>query len=156
MNLTEINLVQFFIIPQKPLKKRIRELKKTGLAAIISEEDGQKTINGNFSDGSFVFGRTVVLSPFEIGKYEVTQEFFNEIMGFNPSCCTSDTDDENVNLKPVDSANLYQVIAFCNKLSVICGLEPVYTGEVSTQKPYRRILANEVLEYVEQIVKDRK
>ena len=103
------------------------ELKKTGLAAIISEEDGQKTINGNFSDGPFVFGRTVVLSPFEIGKYEVTQEFFNEIMGVNPSCCTSDTDGENVNLKPVDSANWYQVIAFCNKLSVICGLEPVYT-----------------------------
>lgn len=49
-----------------------------------------------------------------------------------------------------------QNIGILNRMAKTYGLEPVYTGEVSTQKPYRRILANEVLEYVEQIVKDRK
>jgi hypothetical protein len=49
-----------------------------------------------------------------------------------------------------------QNIGILNRMAKSYGLEPVYTGEVSTQKPYRRILANEVLEYVEQIVKDRK
>lgn len=48
-----------------------------------------------------------------------------------------------------------QNIGILNRMAERYNLEPVYTGEVSTQKPYRRILANEVLEYVEQVVKDR-
>ena len=48
-----------------------------------------------------------------------------------------------------------QNIGILNRMAERYNLEPVYIGEVSTQKPYRRILANEVLEYVEQVVKDR-
>ncbi|MBO4858319.1 MAG: SUMF1/EgtB/PvdO family nonheme iron enzyme [Treponema sp.] len=102
---------------------------KTGLTTVISEADGTKTIKGSFSSGPFISNRTIVLSPFEIGKYEVTQEFFNAVMGTNPSCCTKSISNEDTKLKPVDSANWYQVIAFCNKLSIICGFDTVYSVE---------------------------
>ena len=103
------------------------EYKKTSLINVISEDDEEMTIVGNLSSGPFSTGRTIVLSPYEIGKYEVTQEFYKAVMGTNPSSCTSDISGEDTNLKPVDSATWYQVIAFCNKLSVLCGYEPVYS-----------------------------
>lgn len=49
-----------------------------------------------------------------------------------------------------------QNIGILNRMAKRYGLDPVYSGIVSTERPHRRVLANEVLEYVEQIVKDRK
>mgnify|MGYP003293085999 CR=1 FL=1 len=49
-----------------------------------------------------------------------------------------------------------QNIGFLNIMADRYNLEPVYTGVVSTQRPHRRVLANEVLEYVEYIVKERR
>ena len=62
----------------------------------------------------------VTVSNFYIGKYEVTQEQYEEVMGENPS------NFEGVNL-PVENVTWYDAIEYCNRLSEIEGLTPVYT-----------------------------
>lgn len=63
---------------------------------------------------------TVTVSDFYIGKYEVTQKEYQEIMGENPSNFKGD------NL-PVESVTWYKALEFCNRLSERNGLTPVYT-----------------------------
>lgn len=43
-----------------------------------------------------------------------------------------------------------------NRMAKQLELEPVYSGIVSEEKPYRREVANAVLEYVENIIKQRR
>ena len=62
----------------------------------------------------------VTLDSFYIGKYEVTQKEYEEIMGENPSNFKG----ENL---PVESVTWYDAINFCNNLSQKQGLTPVYT-----------------------------
>lgn len=102
---------------------------KTGEIYVISETEGNKKIEGKNDSGPFVEGRKVILSPYIMGQYEVTQELFESIMGVNPSENISSNDFEKVELRPVYSANWYQIIAFCNKLSILQNLEPVYSVE---------------------------
>ncbi len=64
--------------------------------------------------------RNVTVSSFYIGKYEVTQKEFMELMGFNPSQNKGDT-------LPVERVTWYDAIAFCNARSLREGLNPVYT-----------------------------
>lgn len=68
---------------------------------------------GLYWDGS------VTLSPFAIGQYEVTQELYQAIMTENPSYFkdTNITSGETQNLRPVDSVNWYEAVAFCNELT---------------------------------------
>ena len=47
-------------------------------------------------------------------------------------------------------------IKIMNRLAEQKNLEPVYEGVVSEERPYRREVANAVLEYVEQVIKDRR
>lgn len=47
-------------------------------------------------------------------------------------------------------------IKIMNRLAEKNNLNPVYDGTVSEERPYRREVANAVLEYVEQIIKDRR
>ena len=49
-----------------------------------------------------------------------------------------------------------QNIGILNRMAKKYDLGPVYSGIVSTERPHRRVLANEVLEYVEYIVKERR
>lgn len=104
------------------------ECVKTGEIAVIASRAGSKTITGNGTEGVFILGRKVELSPYAIGKYEVTQQLFNAVMGTNPSYCTTDVTGENSLLKPVD-CSWYDAIAFCNKLSILNNLDPVYSVE---------------------------
>ena len=83
--------------------------------------------------GVFIAGRNVTLSPFVMGKSEVTQELYTAVMGSNPSYFTSDvTTGETQKLRPVEKVSWYDAIAFCNKLSILCGLTPCYTISSST------------------------
>lgn len=43
-----------------------------------------------------------------------------------------------------------------NRIAIKENLEPVYEGIVSEQRPYRREVADSVLEYIEQIIKERR
>ena len=62
----------------------------------------------------------VTVNSFYIGKYEVTQAQYQEIMGNNPSDFRGD------NL-PVEQVRWYDAVSFCNRLSKREGLEPCYT-----------------------------
>jgi len=61
----------------------------------------------------------ITVSSFLIGMYQVTQKEYRSLMKKNPSHFKGD------NL-PVDSANWFNAIEFCNRLSKRDGLEPAY------------------------------
>ena len=104
------------------------KLEKTALATVI---DIATTITGSGNKGVFIDGRKVTLSPYSIGKYEVTQEFFEAVMGKNPSKFQGEANlpeaGETQVLRPVEKVNWYDAIVFCNKLSILMGLEPCYS-----------------------------
>jgi formylglycine-generating enzyme required for sulfatase activity len=62
----------------------------------------------------------VTVSSFYMGKYEVTQKEYEEVMGTNPSYF------KGPNL-PVEMVSRYDAIEYCNKLSQKEGLTPAYT-----------------------------
>ena len=62
----------------------------------------------------------VTLSAFKIAQTEVTQAQWQAVMGNNPS---SNINDQH----PVVQVNCYAAMAFCNKLSIETGLDPVYS-----------------------------
>ena len=82
-------------------------------------------------DDGYIYSRpvhTVTLSDFYIGKYEVTQEQYEAVMGINPSGNTTGADEGEVQEKrPVENVSWADTIEFCNKLSSLEGLTPVYT-----------------------------
>ena len=74
---------------------------------------------------------TVSLSAYLIGETEVTQELWRAVMSNNPSyfqgIAQLPETGEAQGKRPVEQVNWYQAIAFCNKLSKACNLEPCYT-----------------------------
>jgi len=62
----------------------------------------------------------VTVSSFYMGKYEVTQKEYQEVMGANPSNFKGD------NL-PVEMVSWYDAVEYCNKRSQKEGLTPAYT-----------------------------
>jgi len=77
------------------------------------------TVSGGYPDERPV--RTVTVKSFYIGKYEVTQKEWQEIMGTNPS----NFNGENL---PVENVSWYDAIEYCNKRSIKEGLTPAYSG----------------------------
>jgi formylglycine-generating enzyme required for sulfatase activity len=64
---------------------------------------------------------TVTVRGFYMGKYEVTQKEWLELMEENPSCFKGD------NL-PVETVSWYEAVEYCNRLSLREGLTPAYRG----------------------------
>jgi sulfatase modifying factor 1 len=64
-------------------------------------------------------GQNIILSDFYIGKYEITQKEWVEIMGSNPSTFKDD------NL-PVETVKWYDCVEYCNKRSIKENLQPYY------------------------------
>ncbi|MCQ2600311.1 MAG: SUMF1/EgtB/PvdO family nonheme iron enzyme [Treponema sp.] len=96
------------------------EVAYTGEAAVLTET---KLIPNTTYGTMFKTGRNITLSPYIIGKYEVTQKLFSTVMGYNPSLCNSsnssykpDSNSDIPNL-PVDNVNWYEACAFCNELT---------------------------------------
>ena len=63
----------------------------------------------------------VTVSSFYMGKYEVTQREYLEIMGTNPSNFTGDLN------RPVEQVTWFDAVEYCNRLSRKEGLTPAYT-----------------------------
>ncbi|ALB45778.1 MULTISPECIES: formylglycine-generating enzyme family protein [Clostridium] len=74
------------------------------------------------------YGKNIKLSDFYIGKYEVTQKEWSEIMGSNPSQFTG-------NNLPVEMVSWYDSIEYCNKRSLKEGLKPYYKIEKDKKDP---------------------
>jgi len=76
---------------------------------------------------------TVTLTAFKMGKYEVTQEQWQAVMGSNPSYFSSNPASGEIQSKrPVEYVSWYDAIVFCNKLSMKEGLSPAYSISGST------------------------
>ena len=93
--------------------------------------------------GTFTMGQTVIeehsvtLSGFYMGKYQVTQEQYQAVMGTNPSSFDGSTgeepaDGETQGKRPVEMVSWYDALVFCNKLSIKEGLSPAYSISGST------------------------
>jgi sulfatase modifying factor 1 len=68
-------------------------------------------------------GNTSMVSAFRMSQNEITRSQFLAIMGTDPS----DTGYSSGTSDPVQQANWYHAIAFCNKLSLAEALTPVYS-----------------------------
>jgi len=98
------------------------------LPAALFAQDFVRVEGGTFQMGTASGGnnderpvRSVTLKSFNIGKYEVTQKEWVEVMGSNPSYFKGD------NL-PVEQVSWLDVIEYCNRRSVKEGLTPAYSG----------------------------
>ena len=104
--------------------------------------------------GVFIEGRTVTLSDFYMGKYEVTQEEYASVMAgqtvkvgeqeyqleSNPSYCTEDSEKYTLfagdvqGKRPVEGVTWYDAVWDCNALSENAGLTKAYDIEVTEVK----------------------
>ena len=110
--------------------------------------------NSNNYAGVFIEGRTVTLSDFYMGKYEVTQEEYASVMAgqtvtvngteyaleSNPSYCTKDSNNYTLfsgdvqEKRPVEGVTWYDAVWYCNALSEKEGLTKAYNIEVTEVK----------------------
>lgn len=74
------------------------------------------------------YGKGVTVSDFYIGKYDVTQKEWIEVMGSNPSKFEGD------NL-PVEMVSWYEAIEYCNRRSLKEDLKPYYNIDKTRDDP---------------------
>ncbi|MBQ1629082.1 MAG: SUMF1/EgtB/PvdO family nonheme iron enzyme [Treponema sp.] len=107
--------------------------------------------NTNNYAGVFIEGRNVTLSPFIMGKYEVTQELYKAVMkgqkvtvrgtkytlAAEPSYCSDGSTEyviaegETQKYHPVENVTWYDAVYFCNVLSEKLNLTKAYIIEVT-------------------------
>jgi uncharacterized repeat protein (TIGR02543 family) len=117
---------------------------------VIQITGASVTITGSGSDGVFIAGRNVTLSPYRMAKYETTWELWDAVVraGEAASKGYTFTDDSgwqghqsaaagtssptgtsnglNKEKRAVTKVSWYDVIAWCNLYSEVSGLQPVY------------------------------
>lgn len=106
------------------MQKRVRIfsflLLTAGLQAQGPAGDLVRVEGGTFtSSRSNYFGKPIRISAFYIGKHEITQKEWTDLMGSNPSKYKGD------NL-PVETVSWYECVEYCNKRSIKEGLSPHY------------------------------
>ncbi len=77
-------------------------------------------IGGSFDMGSGRSVQQVTLSDFYIGQFPVSQSEWREVMGNNPSHF-------NGSDNPVERVTWLDAVEYCNRLSTLDGLQPVYS-----------------------------
>lgn len=108
----------------------------------------------DYKKGVFIDGRTVTLSSFDMGKYEVTQEEYASVMAgqtvtvdgttyqleSDPSFCTANNAEytlfpgDEQGKRPVEGVTWYDAVWYCNALSEEANLSPAYNIEVTEVK----------------------
>lgn len=125
------------VLTEKGILVNGRVLEKTAEVKVLGHD---VAVKGKGTRGVFVEGRSVTLSPFTIGKYEVTQELWETITGEKPWYCTENSSEfvlmrgERQKLRPVEGVSWYDCIWFCNKLSEATGLEKAYEIKIDKVK----------------------
>jgi len=96
-------------------------------------------IDGNIFQIKYILDSSSVLIPkldLFVQKTEVTQQLYEFVMGENPSYFQGKKNppakDELQEKRPVERVSWYDAIYFCNKLSEMCGLQPVYFIDTET------------------------
>ena len=111
-------------------------LKKTSEVQVLSEAVNLSSLyKEGVASEVFISGRSGTIKPFVMGQYEVTQQLYEAVMGSNPSNFTLDVAaGETQELRPVEGVSWYDAVVFCNKLSQLMGLKPVYSkgGQTDT------------------------
>jgi formylglycine-generating enzyme len=122
--------MRVFAIRERMIPRRDVSMKKlivfTAIMIAASACAGETPDNlvlvkgGTFKDTkSNYYGKGITISSFYIGKYDVTQKEWSEVMGSDPSKFKGD------NL-PVEMVNWYDSVEYCNKRSLREGLQPYY------------------------------
>lgn len=106
------------IILNKDILKQ--EIPFTGSPELIFIQGGTFQMSSNDGSSDKKRTHTVTVSDFYMGKYEVSQELYEDIMGANPSYFLG-------NDHPVEQVSWYNAVTFCNKMSEKVGLQQVYT-----------------------------
>ena len=84
---------------------------------------------GNFMNPkSNYYGKGITIPDFYIGRYEVTQKEWVEVMGSNPSTF------KGYNL-PVETISWYDCVDYCNKRSIKEGFRPYYNIDRDKKDP---------------------
>ncbi|WP_427050654.1 SUMF1/EgtB/PvdO family nonheme iron enzyme [Paenibacillus sp. TC-CSREp1] len=89
---------------------------------VLVEGGAFKTSKSSFTD------KDITLSDFYIGKYEVTQKQWMEVMEDNPSGFKGEE-------RPVERVTWYDAIEYCNARSVKENLKPYYSIDKETTDP---------------------
>jgi formylglycine-generating enzyme required for sulfatase activity len=106
-------------------------------AILLVGSAGSQEVPGNFvlveggtfkNEKSNYLGKDVTISSFYIGKYEVTQREWTEVMGSNPSRFKGDD-------LPVEAVSWYDCVEYCNKRSQEEGLKPYYNIDRQIKDP---------------------
>ncbi|MBR2363262.1 MAG: SUMF1/EgtB/PvdO family nonheme iron enzyme, partial [Spirochaetaceae bacterium] len=106
---------------------RNKVMSKTSEVQVLSGEVYLSSLEVS-SSNVFISGRGGEIQPFVMGQYEVTQQLYEAVMGSNPSSFTSNVaTGETQKLRPVEQVSWYDAVVFCNELSELMGLEPVYS-----------------------------
>jgi formylglycine-generating enzyme required for sulfatase activity len=92
-----------------------------GTTEMVFVQGGSFKMGSNDGDSDEKPVHSVAVDAFYIGKYEVTQKEWKDVMGNNPSYFKGD------NL-PVEKVSWYDAVEFCNKKSRAEGLTPCYSG----------------------------
>ena len=108
---------------------RNKVMSKTSEVQVLSKEVYLKDLYQAASNsGIFVENRVDSIKPFVMGQYEVTQQLYEAVMGSNPGSSTSNVaTGETQELRPVEQVRWYDAVVFCNELSELMELEPVYS-----------------------------
>ncbi len=77
---------------------------------------------------SNLYGKRAVIPDFYLGKFEVTQKEWIEVMGSNPSQFRKDN-------RPVEMVSWYDCVEYCNKRSIKEGLQPYYNIDKNQKDP---------------------
>ena len=110
---------------------------------VLKNKVMSKTSEVQVSTGTFQMGSTAgyddeepdhavtISKGYFMGRHEVTQQLYFAVMGKNPSYFKTGTENEEPKEGerelPVETVSWYDAVVFCNELSELMGLEPVYS-----------------------------
>jgi formylglycine-generating enzyme required for sulfatase activity len=116
---------------QRIAQEQERERQRLAVANMVSINGGTFTMGSPAPETDHWYDAVqhrVTVSSFYMGKYEVTQREWREVMGNNPSKFMGDD-------LPVEKVSWYDAIEYCNKRSQREGLTPAYTIDKSRNDP---------------------
>ena len=114
-----------------------KETFSTDTVPVFMIENGNEDSCHVLQQSTFEPKTTTVVPSFLLGKYEVTQEFYEDVLnaftdsdaGLNPkpSYFVYDiSENERQNLRPVERVSWFDAVYFCNRLSRLQNLDCVY------------------------------